>query len=588
MKNGYKRIATIAACGIVGLFSFFSVFNFTGSTIPKYPNLLTYVDSSGYVQPVNTVEEWYIKRAQIIDSMEAAMGPLPDTSRSDLPPFDIQIKDTLDGSGYTRYTIFFTVAKGERLPAYLYIPVTASKHNKRPAMLALHPTGKLGKKIVDGQGLRGPRPNRAYAKELAQRGYVVIAPDYPGFGDLKDYNFDTDRYLSGTMKSIFNGIRSVDLLQTLPEVDDNRIGVIGHSLGGHGAIFQGAFDKRLKVIVSSSGWTLMHYYKGGNLMAWSQEVYMPLIRTKYDLDPDKVPFDFDEVIAALAPRAFFSSSPVYDHNFNVVGVVKGIAKASKVYQFLGAENKLEVYYPLTKHDFSPKARKKAYRFIGDIFNVTTVDADIFKINPTGKTGYSYLDNFKYLKRIRLFAKDTTSQKDIVMLGNSLTERGHWKKILGRTDVANRGIGSDITAGYIKRLKYVFNLNPKICFIEGGVNDLAHDIPRDTIIQNLATLIDTLRSKEIIPVLTTASLVAKNYQSFDPNKFNHKIKLLNDAIQDLADRKGVVIINLNPMITNGNFLLKKYAVSDGIHYTAMAYSVWETEIAKVLAKLKLDK
>ena len=58
-----------------------------------------------------------------------------------------------------------------------------------------------------------------------------------------------------------------------------------------------------------------------------------------------------------------------------------------------------------------------------------------------------------------------------MLGNSLTNRISWNELLVRDDIANRGIGSDITAGFINRINFVFNVKPKICFIEGGVNDL---------------------------------------------------------------------------------------------------------------------
>src|SRR5699024_1219318 len=157
-----------------------------------------------------------------------------------------------------------------------------------------------------------------------------------------------DQYVSGTMKSIFDDMRCVDFLQTRADVDPDRIGVIGHSLGGHNAMFVGAFDTRLKVVVSSCGWTPFHYYfngdtsaakeNGGRLWPWAQQVYMPLIKSKYYLNPDKTPFDFDEVIAAIAPRAFFSSSALYDANFNVKGVRVGIAKASKVYDFLGKKN----------------------------------------------------------------------------------------------------------------------------------------------------------------------------------------------------------------------------------------------------------
>ncbi|MGH2565901.1 MAG: alpha/beta hydrolase, partial [Ginsengibacter sp.] len=278
---------------------------------------------------------------------------------------------------YTRLTINFTVAENERVPAYLYVPIRKGRKNRLPAMLALHPTGALGKGIVDGQT---ESPNRAYAKELAERGYVVIAPDYPSFGDLKEYDFKTDRYQSGTMKSIFDNMRCVDLLEAREDVDSDRIGVIGHSLGGHGALFSGAFDTRLKVIISSCGWTLMDYYNageevtkkfGGALGPWAQERYMPLLRDKYDLDVNRIPFDFDEVIAALAPRPFFSNSPVNDGNFNVKGVRKGIAEVSEVYDFLGAKDKLEVRYPNAEHDFPPEVRLEAYRFIDKILKISS-------------------------------------------------------------------------------------------------------------------------------------------------------------------------------------------------------------------------
>src|SRR5699024_4456669 len=135
-----------------------------------------------------------------------------------------------------------------------------------------------------------------------------------------------------------------------------------------------------------------------------------------------------------------------------------------------------------KHDFSPKARHLAYRFIDSVFHVNY-------------TPYSYLDNQNYMKRMKVFLEDT-GKKNIVMLGNSLTERCNWKSLLKRTDVANRGIGSDITEGYIHRISGVFKLKPQVCFIEGGVNDLARHVPKKRVIKNLATLIDTLRLKDI--------------------------------------------------------------------------------------------
>jgi len=335
-------------------------------------DLLYYKDALGLKKPVKTHQDWDIKRHQILEGMQQAMGELP--GMTDLPSLDVQITDSLEKDNYTRLTISFTAAENERVPAYLYIPARKNKDKKLPALVVLHGTGELGKKLVDGYSTL---PNRAHATELAQRGYVVIAPDYPSMGDLKNYDFENDRYESGTMKGIFNHMRCVDLLQSREEVDPDRIGIIGHSLGGHNSIFAGAFDERIKVIVSSSGWTLMDYYNigeegskryGGRLGPWAQDRYMPLLRDKFNLDAGLIPFDFDEVIAALAPRAFFSNSPVNDANFDVKGVRKGIASASMVYKLLGAGDKLQVRYPNAGHDFPPETRLEAYQFIDKILD----------------------------------------------------------------------------------------------------------------------------------------------------------------------------------------------------------------------------
>lgn len=306
-------------------------------------------------------------RKHILKNMEMVMGKLPD--RSDLPPFDIKISDSVKEDRFTRYTLSFTVAKNERLPVYLYIPKQRGTIQRIPAMLVLHGTSALGKGVVDGQG---PLPNRAHARELAQRGYVVIAPDYPSFGDLKDHNFDTDRYESATMQAIFNHMRCVDLLQSRADVDPKNIGVIGHSLGGHNAMFVAAFDTRLKIAVSSSGWTQFEYYNigeegskkyGGRLGPWAQTRYMPLIGSKYNLDEKQIPFNFNDIITAIAPRAFFSVSPLNDSNFDVNGVREGIKLVEKVYRNLAVTERLQVRYPDAGHDFPVENRLEVYSFL---------------------------------------------------------------------------------------------------------------------------------------------------------------------------------------------------------------------------------
>lgn len=319
---------------------------------------LWFADDSGAVLPVTSPDEWRIRRQQIIAGMEAAMGPLP--GRDDLPALDIQVSDTLQTDEYVRLTLTFASEAGDRTPAYLYVPTGASADDPRPGVVALHPTGDLGKQIVDGQG---PRPNRGYAAELAARGYVVIAPDYPPYGDYAGYDFETDRYPSGSMKGIWNHMRCVDLLQQRDDVRTDRIGAIGHSLGGHNAMFLGVFDERVQAVVSSCGWTPFHDYYAGNIKGWTSDRYMPRLESEYGLDPDRVPFDFYEVVAALAPRAFFSNSPLRDSNFDYRGVEKAAPVARRVYELYGVPERLRIAYPDAEHDFPPDIREEAYRFL---------------------------------------------------------------------------------------------------------------------------------------------------------------------------------------------------------------------------------
>ena len=102
--------------------------------------------------------------------------------------------------------------------------------------------------------------------------------------------------------------------ELLSYVDAERIGVIGHSLGGHNAMFVAAFDTRLKIVVSSAGWTEFEYYDlgqkepeiyGGRLGPWAQDRYMPLFRDKYQLDGDKSRSTFMKTLLSLHPAGFF-------------------------------------------------------------------------------------------------------------------------------------------------------------------------------------------------------------------------------------------------------------------------------------------
>ncbi|MEO8498507.1 MAG: FG-GAP-like repeat-containing protein, partial [Planctomycetota bacterium] len=333
-------------------------------SMPQYENhqqVTIYKDASGQSLPITTPAELAIRRQHILRGMQEAMGSLPDSSRR--VPLDVEIIEEVETEKYLRRRISFVSEPGDRVPAYLLIP--HGLKGKAAAMLCLHQTTGIGK--GEPAGLGG-LPTLHYAHELAERGFVCIVPDYPSFGDYA-YDFKTQgqHYASGSMKAIWNNMRAVDLLVSLPEVDSDRIGCIGHSLGGHNSLFTAAFDQRLKAVVTSCGFTAFHHYYGGKLAGWTSDRYMPRIRDVYNNDPDKVPFDFYEVLAAICPRSIFINAPLHDSNFDVVGVRKVVEEVGQAYELAEVRDNLVAEYPDSAHDFPDEVRQAAYKWLGEQF-----------------------------------------------------------------------------------------------------------------------------------------------------------------------------------------------------------------------------
>lgn len=321
-------------------------------------NLLVYRDAAGAAHPVRSLDDWQRRRADVLANMQTVMGPMPSEDRR--VPLEMRTTETVRTERYARYLVSYVSEPGDRVPAYLFVP--QGLRGKAPAMLCLHQTTGIGKgEPADLGGLA----NLHYARELAERGYVTLAPDYPNFGD---YHFDAyaHGYVSATMKGIWNHRRALDLLQSLPEVDGERIGCLGHSLGGHNTLFVAAFDERVKVAVTSCGFTAFARYMGGDLTGWSHAGYMPRIAEVYHTKPAEMPFDFTEVLGAIAPRAAFINAPLGDANFDPAGVDDCVRAAAPIYELYGARDQLVCEHPEGQHDFPTAVREQAYAFVDSI------------------------------------------------------------------------------------------------------------------------------------------------------------------------------------------------------------------------------
>ena len=323
-------------------------------------NLFLFRDSTGVVQRVQSVNDWQRRRSQILSAMQEVMGALPGKEKRCL--FELKVLSENDAGDHIRQDITYQSEPGSRVPAYLLIPKGAGVSQKIfPAVLALHQTHPLGRKVVVGLG---NSPNDEYGVELVRRGFVVLAPAYPL---LADYQPDLKAlgYVSGTMKAVWDNVRGLDLLESLPFVQRDGFGVIGHSLGGHNGIYTAAFDSRIKVIISSCGFDSFSDYMNGNIQGWTSDRYMPRLR---NYERNELPFDFHEIIATLAPRDCFVNAPLGDTNFKWRSVDAVADAARPIFQLYGRSAALQVEHPDCGHQFPKAQRENAYRILLENFN----------------------------------------------------------------------------------------------------------------------------------------------------------------------------------------------------------------------------
>ena len=285
------------------------------------------------------------------------------------PKLQIQVTGSEQKDGYTQQTIEYFVEKNERVKSYLLLPEKLKQNN--PAVLAIHQhAGKwhIGKSEVTGDS--GEAMYR-YGAELCLRGYVVIAPDLLCFEErikepfradsashLRYEKFEFCRYiLNGSClqtKYLHDLSVAVDVLESLDYVDKNRIGVIGHSLGGQEATWMMWYDKRLAAGISSCGIGQIDTIIRDNI-AHNFALYVPGFKNIGEVS---------DIVCNIAPRPFFMTSGLHDGRlFPLDGVEKIIKSAQDRYKELGkAENFRSIIFD-DGHSFNDDVKQEVYSWL---------------------------------------------------------------------------------------------------------------------------------------------------------------------------------------------------------------------------------
>ncbi|MBT6904009.1 MAG: alpha/beta hydrolase [Gemmatimonadetes bacterium] len=308
------------------------------------------VDREGTVLRVGSLADWEVKRDRALAAMQEVMGPLPGEEKR--CALEVEVEEVVDCGSYVRQLLSYSAEPGGRVPAFLLVP---KGDGPFPAVLCPHPTSNTeGHKVVVGLS---EKPNRSYASELAERGFITLAPSYPLLANYQP-DWRALGYESATMKAIWDNMRGLDLLEEMDGVAAGGFGSIGHSLGGHNSIYTAVFDPRIKAVVSCCGFDSYQDYKDGDIDGWASDRYMPKL-LHYALAD--IPFDFHDMVAALAPRPFLAVAPLRDANFKWQSVDRIAAAAARVFALYGAQDALAVEHPDCEHDFPDAMRELSYQ-----------------------------------------------------------------------------------------------------------------------------------------------------------------------------------------------------------------------------------
>jgi len=173
---------------------------------------------------------------------------------------------------------------------------------------------------------------------------------------------------------------------------------------------------------------------------------------------------------------------------------------------------------------------------------------------------------------------------VIMLGNSFIRQGNWDSLLNRKDVINRGISGDHLRCICERLSYLKNSSAKIVFVEGGINDIPGNNV-DTLFKYYREIISFWRAEKKIPVINLVLYISpKAGEKFptmaDYKSINTTVKDLNNKLRAFATENKIDIIDLNPVLSNGQTLqLKETYTTDGVHLTSDAYKIWAEQVGK---------
>ena len=304
--------------------------------------------------------EW---RSVALEKLGELLGEFPEKV-----PLEAETESEEDCGCYIRRRVVFRADRWMDCPAYVLIPKSAKADGKTPAIVCSHGHGPYGKDPVAGIRTDAAhedeiaKMNYNYAEQMTEAGFVTIAPDLRGFGERLDPDDYDGRdacnisFIKGALfgvypltLNIWDIKRCIDLLETLPEVDSERIGMMGLSYGGTLTTFASAVEPRIKAA------DIIGYVNpfAGFAVGRANFCGSQMVPNLYKY------FDTYDIAGMIAPKPLLIEMGLYDECFYYKDLAEGYEEVKKIYEAAGAADVLDSDVHPHGHAFSGA---KAARF----------------------------------------------------------------------------------------------------------------------------------------------------------------------------------------------------------------------------------
>ncbi|HBL12205.1 MAG TPA: G-D-S-L family lipolytic protein [Cyanobacteria bacterium UBA11162] len=189
----------------------------------------------------------------------------------------------------------------------------------------------------------------------------------------------------------------------------------------------------------------------------------------------------------------------------------------------------------------------------------------------------------YEMKKRQFEVLPNSDREIIFLGDSLTDQAEWAELLNNPHIKNRGISGDTTEGVLARLDEIVESKPKQIFLMIGTNDIWNAGKTvGQVTQNYKLIIETIKQRSPSTQVFVQSLLPVNNQDYRIKVNNNDLVRINRQIEEFAKQFSYQYIDLyNSFINKQNQLDPKYTF-DGVHLNEQGYLTWKRIIESDIA------